>query len=384
MNYIDFWNLAGRAGRLSKDLSGNVFCVNLFNREGYWKDENKTSLLRNKKFEHTKPYLMSRTNNNLYKNLGNYLINKQYTNKSFSETQKDIIEMYGNILIYHDAINGDSILKDKFFDKNQDAISILKKVRDKLEVPSEIMANNININFALQNKIMKNDTPILPTETNFRDCLSLLEILYDQYSWDKTETKGRNPMINSKSKLKYLAVIMEAWVNEKPLKYLINSAVNYYYNNGDEKEIRLIQSGKCRFVKFNKENEVHINEIINNVINDIEQSIRFKIKNYVSNYQSLLQAKSIQIKADWEKFVEYGSSDQNLIDIQNLGFTRSLAILLKEQYLQSFIFTKEGEIYDIDREMLLQIFDKEKYYDEYIQVIKQLGEPLIEESEHNH
>ena len=86
---------------------------------------------------------------------------------------------------------------------------------------------------------MKNDTPILPTETNFRDCLSLLEILYDQYSWDKTESKGRNPMINSKSKLKYFGVIMEAWVNEKPLKYLINSAVNYYYNNGDEKEIRL-------------------------------------------------------------------------------------------------------------------------------------------------
>ena len=38
MTDIDFWNLAGRAGRLSKDISGNIFCVNLFNQRGYWKE----------------------------------------------------------------------------------------------------------------------------------------------------------------------------------------------------------------------------------------------------------------------------------------------------------------------------------------------------------
>lgn len=26
---VDFWNLAGRAGRLSKELSGNIICVRL-------------------------------------------------------------------------------------------------------------------------------------------------------------------------------------------------------------------------------------------------------------------------------------------------------------------------------------------------------------------
>ena len=29
MSDIDFWNLAGRAGRLTKDISGNIFCVNI-------------------------------------------------------------------------------------------------------------------------------------------------------------------------------------------------------------------------------------------------------------------------------------------------------------------------------------------------------------------
>lgn len=45
MTNVDFWNLAGRAGRLSKDLSGNIFCVNLYNQEGYWKDEKKFKFL---------------------------------------------------------------------------------------------------------------------------------------------------------------------------------------------------------------------------------------------------------------------------------------------------------------------------------------------------
>ena len=40
MTDIDFWNLAGRAGRLTKDISGNIFCVNILIKKGYWKDTN--------------------------------------------------------------------------------------------------------------------------------------------------------------------------------------------------------------------------------------------------------------------------------------------------------------------------------------------------------
>ena len=38
---IDFWNLAGRAGRLSKEMSGNIICVRAFDKENRWKNPQK-------------------------------------------------------------------------------------------------------------------------------------------------------------------------------------------------------------------------------------------------------------------------------------------------------------------------------------------------------
>lgn len=55
MSDIDFWNLAGRAGRLRKDISGNIFCVNLYNQSGYWKDSKNASILRTKEISEIKP-----------------------------------------------------------------------------------------------------------------------------------------------------------------------------------------------------------------------------------------------------------------------------------------------------------------------------------------
>lgn len=128
MTNVDFWNLAGRAGRLSKDLSGNIFCVNLYNQEGYWKDEKKVQILRNKNIKEVEPIILMKNNKNLYKNIANYYTKNEYTNKSLSEDDKKIIEMYGNILLYHDTVNSDSILKDRFIDSGNNSLDILKKL----------------------------------------------------------------------------------------------------------------------------------------------------------------------------------------------------------------------------------------------------------------
>ena len=35
MQKFDFWNLAGRAGRLLKDFYGNIICIDIHKWEGY-------------------------------------------------------------------------------------------------------------------------------------------------------------------------------------------------------------------------------------------------------------------------------------------------------------------------------------------------------------
>ncbi|MHC5099260.1 DEAD/DEAH box helicase [Peptoniphilus genitalis] len=162
MTNVDFWNLAGRAGRLSKDLSGNIFCVNLYNQEGYWKDEKKVQILRNKNIKEVEPIILMKNNKNLYKNIANYYTKNEYTNKSLSEDDKKIIEMYGNILLYHDTVNSDSILKDRFIDSGNNSLDILKKIRNENSIPGNILAEGIDINIEIQNKVFNGNKELLP------------------------------------------------------------------------------------------------------------------------------------------------------------------------------------------------------------------------------
>lgn len=365
MTDIDFWNLAGRAGRLSKDISGNIFCVNLFNQKGYWKDtKDEIHILRNKKIKEVEPQILSKRNSNLYKNISNYIEGKDYTNQNLSNEQKKMIEMYGNVLLFHDSINSDSVLKDKFIDNNVDSISLLKKMRTSLKVPSEILATSIGINVSNQNRIAISDVPQLPKTTKYEDCLKVLNILYEQYKWQETESGGRNPMIRNKKQLKYYATLMESWINSKPLKILIQKTIDYYYNNGIERNIYIRQEdGKMHEIKFERQNDVHINKLINDVVGDLENVLRFKIKNYVSNYQALLKNKNdnAQDISDWESYIEYGTTDSITIEIQNLGFPRNLAIFLKNNYLNAFQKDEQGKIYDVDEMFLFENIDKEKY-----------------------
>jgi helicase conserved C-domain protein len=367
MSDIDFWNLAGRAGRLRKDISGNIFCVNLYNQSGYWKDSKNASILRTKEICEIKPQILSKQNDNLYKNISNYFEQKSYSNKNLSSEKKKIIEMYGNVLLFHDSINNDSILKDRFVDSDKKSVSLLKKTRNSLKVAPEILATSIDINIANQNKIAISDVPNLPTSTNREDCLEVLTILYEQYKWNETESGGRNPMIRHKNQLKYYATLMESWINTKPLKVLIQRTIDYFYNDGDERNLYIRQEGKLKPVKFDKENEFHINKLINDVVSDIENILRFKIKNYVSNYQALLKNKeNLNVNvADWESYIEYGTTDNKAIEIQNLGFPRNLAIFLRDKYLDAFEKNNVGIICGVDETYLKKRIDRDRYKFEY-------------------
>lgn len=368
MSDIDFWNLAGRAGRLRKDISGNIFCVNLYNQSGYWKNSKDINILRTKTIREIKPQILSKQNENLYKNISNYLEQKDYSNKNLSNGKKKIIEMYGNILLFHDSINNDSILKDRFVDADKSSVSILKKTRNSLKVASDILATSIDINITNQNKIAISDVPNLPTSTNREGCLEVLTILYEQYKWSETESGGKNPMIRHKNQLKYYAILMESWINTRPLKVLIQRTIDYFYNNGDERNIYIRQDGKLNPIEFNKENEFHINKLINDVVSDIENILRFKIKNYVSNYQALLKNKEENLSvnvADWESYIEYGTTNNEIIEIQNLGFSRNIAIFLLDKYLNAFKKNDMGIICDVDENYLKNNIDRDKYKFEY-------------------
>lgn len=107
--------------------------------------------------------------------------------------------------------------------------------------------------------------------------------------------------------------------------------------------------------------------MINQVVSDIENVIRYKIKSYVSNYQSLLDSKTndkVEL-IDWESYIEYGTTYKTTIEIQNLGFSRNLAIFLKENYASVLITDEVNSISNIDQDKLRKIINKDKFKLEY-------------------
>ena len=100
---------------------------------------------------------------------------------------------------------------------------------------------------------------------------------------------------------------------------------------------------------------------------DIKNILIFKIKNYVSNYQALLKNKeNLNVNvADWESYIEYGTTDNKTIEIQNLGFPRNIAIFLRDKYLYAFKKNNMGIICDVDEIYLKNNIDRDKYKFEY-------------------
>ena len=65
------------------------------------------------------------------------------------------------------------------------------------------------------------------------------------------------------------------------------------------------------------------------------------------------------------EYIDYGTKDSDIIEIQNLGFSRTIAIFLLDNCSSLFIRNDIWEIIDIDEEELRTNIDKEKYSEEY-------------------
>ncbi|WP_339235120.1 DEAD/DEAH box helicase [Bacillus sp. FSL K6-1012] len=365
---IDFWNLAGRAGRLTKDLSGNIICLRLIKKKNRW-DKPKENLLvvKNKKVSKAKSIIMT-DKGRFYTNIGRSLEGKPFTRKSVSDSEKKMLDSYGNILAYHSLSKTDSILRSKFINNNKDGTLILNNIDNNNAVPKEILAQSMNIKLKYQNNILDIGSFLseIPEEVNYRNCLEILNQLYDYYNWRYEESGGRKPLAKNRSILTYYAVLMNSWINSKPLNLIIRDAINYLILN--EKEI-FITSNLSE--PFNPTNRVHINKIVNNVISDIENILRFKVKNYMTNYIMLIdfinKNEGLKQSVNWSDFLEYGTNDYIIIELQNLGFPRHLATFLKKNYIE-FFNIEDNTITDFSEEGLKNNFDKERYYEEYMEL----------------
>lgn len=358
-NKIDFWNLAGRAGRLSKELSGNIICVRACRKRNRW-DTPATDLnvIRDKKISNVSPIIISGAKK-FYKNIGNAIQGTPFTRKNASQTEIDIWNHYSNILCIQQIENNDSILMNNFLKKNSMALQVLQNVSKLNHVPSSILEQSSTIKIQYQNNLWDStQLSPLPSDISLDSCKKILNCLYDAYNWEKEEAGGRNPMVRDRSRLQYFSILMFSWIQGKPLNIIINNLINYYHKKGI-----IFYQGK--YIRFNSANKKLLNLIINELMSDIDTALRFKIKNYLLNYGLICSAKISDDKSlKWADYVEYGTSNSTIIELQTIGFPRHLAALITEKYSKC-LKIENTKITNIDIELMKNIIDQNKYHEEY-------------------
>lgn len=361
--------MAGRAGRLSKELSGNIICVRLDSNKWNVK-EGDMDMIRKKVINHVSPTIL-KGEDNFYKNLENSLLGKPFTKKTVTKDEAETWNHYANIIYYQEVAKADSLLKSNFMKKNhKTAKKVLENIEKNNVVPENILEQSTSIKPVYQNAIwnvLNNTDKAFPEEITPKDCYGVLVNMYNNYKWWIEESKGRNPLVRDPEQLKYYAVLMYTWMSSKPLNMIIGNMINYYKKKGKIWH----RNENVLFVHTNKE---HINWVINDLIADIDNALRFKIKNYFSNYYLLVAGKNGVEAAgeDWSEYLEYGTTDKVIIDLQNVGFPRHIAMLIKENYEDVLVYD-DNELTDVQTEKLLGLLLQDNHKQEHDELLDILG-----------
>lgn len=345
LSQIDFWNLSGRAGRLTRELEGNIFCV----QYDEFKWESKDVLI--KKEITLTPTVLTKVDKNLQR------IEKVLKNQNISgtETEKEILKYIANILkvdTLETNSNYKSPLIEKLIEKNKlEIIQLAKSKVENYRLPKEILKFNQTIDFDIQESVykitQKSKKSILPrgNEIKYESILKVLLQFHTLYSWDKTEKK-----LSNKNSLKYYSVLINQWVNGFPLSQIISQSIDWNHQNKNKIEIDFRE-----YEVFNKSNRKHINLLIEKIIDDIEYVLRFLLGKYFNHYYQILLNIVGEEKAgdNWATLLEYGTQNPLIIALQNIGITRNTALKLFKEHRNSLII-EENKLIGVDKTLLLK------------------------------
>jgi hypothetical protein len=158
--------------------------------------------------------------------------------------------------------------------------------------------------------------------------------------------------------LKYYAILMYYWISSKPLKMIITQSINYRKKKG-----KIFEEDTRSLVDFIPENPKHINIVVNEVIFNIENILRFKLKIYFDNYYNILVERLGEENAgvNWADYLEYGTSDAKIIELQNIGIPRHLSQYILKYHGNCLKFDEQDNLNKVDYQLLRDEFDQTKH-----------------------
>lgn len=354
---IDFLNLIGRAGRLTQEFSGNILIVKEVGSKA-WKNVDKINNL----VDTTKiPSIESQVilgNKNFYENIFRTIEGRDLTRKNSLNYEEEIIDHYSNIALIHTIEDTNSVLLGKLHKQKPKSIKSLESQAAENKVPIEILKLSSSIKLEYQNKLMSiepNALQILSNQPDYNEIRQALSFLYENYNWSVEEHGDKQILKQAKSEkhskvLDYYAFLINSWMDSKPVSLIISSSLDYQHG-----KIELYDESKTNLGLFDKYNKLHVNIAINKLLEDIENLLRFRFIRYFNNYFLILKQKLGETVAgsNWAEFLEYGSSNKQIIELQNTGLPRHLAYFIHKNYDSVASYDTNGNLTGFDHIQLL-------------------------------
>lgn len=363
---IDFENLAGRAGRLTYDFSGNVVCVR--HDPNGWSGRTRGLIPRGEPVIAESFLVNPGKKRKDFTDIGHVLRGETIPGKP-SNDAKRTVEQYSSILLLHLLGKQQTPLRTLFLEKVADGSKLLDKAAAAFKGSVDVLRRSPSILPKYQSAVWETMTgslggALVPADADdfgYPLFENVLTRLGTAYNWKVEESGGTYPLVPAKEpgytkRLSYWAMLMSYWVKGEPLALVISRTIAYHAKLGTITYNDYAKSPYPITETFDPSDPKYINLIIEGTMRDIETGLRFKIISYLENYHDLaVQALGADAAGiDIAKLVEYGSSDPKMINLQEVGFSRGVAIDLLKKHSKHLDFTREGDLDTVDIEALVE------------------------------
>lgn len=311
MGKFDFWNLAGRAGRLLKDFYGNIYCIDVEE----WGEDSYTPEKSQENYK-----IISATEDsvvNKSKDLSVYLNNIK---KEFPIKERDLLEQTAATFVLNYMDNEQNTVAKYITEREivhsamDDVRSIdtsIKLISAKNLLPKEILKKNSSIDPRLQNELYtyfssQFYTTLLPKHPAalefYNSLLSVYLVIDDVF------------LANADSKIiKRYAYISSKWIEENSIGYLIQSQIDY------EEEKKIFKS---------------VNSCVRRIVEVIDRTITYKYSKYLKCYHDILEYHLMKSKIDvslvnLSAYLELGAYHPTTLSLLSFGLSRTTAIRLR-------------------------------------------------------
>ena len=348
MSAIDFRNLIGRVGRLEYNLYGNVFLVAINEKAS----EKYVSRLQEDIPEQTlsvEKELTRPQKKHVIKTLlsGTIIIDKQL--KSQSPDSYDLMRKFAIILL-------NDIMKDRQSRVRQEFAALMQpgdeeKIRqlfsEKEVKPDDDITVSIDQTESLYETIAFNglEFPTVDENGKFdgKQLLPFLERLCGIFKWERYESDtlghvGKNSQKHGK--LSWYSVILSQWVSGAGLSQIMFAALDHKRRNPIGAMFDKVNRKYYDYTDTVRDR----NDVISEVLYVIDKIILFKFSNYFLKVaKAYKEIRGEDPKDNWYEFVEYGSTNKEVIAIQKHGFSRESAIYILRNW-QKYIAADEPDL----------------------------------------